>query len=82
MVKVTNNNQNHDFILVKTAVSLDPKSKDEIEKILTTSLGYKLQIKNLVDKTLIAGIFLRVGDRVFDTTLKNKLEKIRERLSQ
>jgi F-type H+-transporting ATPase subunit delta len=74
--------QNKNTVLVKTAVLLAKQQKDEIAKILKSKLGIDYQVENLVDETLIAGIYLRIGDQVFDTSFRTHFEKIRERLNQ
>lgn len=58
------------------------------EKFLQESIAKKLDIKNdlieiskEVDKTLIGGISIQIGDRVIDGSLKSKIEKLENSLS-
>lgn len=67
---------------VSTAISLTKEEQQEIVSILEEKLDRSIKLTVNVDKSLIAGLYIRVGDRVFDETLRTRIEKLRERLLQ
>lgn len=65
--------------------SVIPMTEDEIQKLsdkLEKLTGNKVNLTNVVNEDILGGILIRVGDRVIDGTFKNKLNNIRENLSQ
>ena len=61
---------------ITTAHSMSEKSLEEIQKIL------KLQgeiVKN-VDKELIGGVVIKVGNKIFDASIKTKINKLKQHL--
>ncbi|MGL5152553.1 MAG: F0F1 ATP synthase subunit delta [Clostridium sp.] len=77
MVKIHLENQNKLKVLVKSAVPL----KDEELKVLREKLENKynktLIIETEIDKSLLGGVFIRVGNDVIDGTIKSKLEEMK-----
>lgn len=60
--------------------SVEKLSEKEIEKIQMTFLEKKKKkvlLENEVDPTLIGGIRVVLGDRIYDGSLKNKLENMK-----
>jgi len=49
----------------------------ELERALGTATGRKVRIERSVDATLIAGVVTKVGDKVFDGSVKNRLAELR-----
>jgi F-type H+-transporting ATPase subunit delta len=66
-----------------TATPLDATLRAEFEKI-AKSLSDKKQVelKESVDKEMIGGFILNVGDRQVDASIKNKLKSLRVRFSE
>ena len=62
---------------VRVAKPLDDGLKGEIENRLRKTLGGEPVLHVIVDPTLIAGIVIRVGDRVYDGSVHNQLERAR-----
>jgi F-type H+-transporting ATPase subunit delta len=67
---------------VRTAVPLDDEQRKRLEKALSKATGKELELKVLVDPSVIGGVVARVGDQVFDGTIKRKLEMAREQLTR
>ena len=40
-------------------------------------LGYDLEFENLVDKKIIGGLIVKVGSKMIDTSIANKINKLR-----
>lgn len=71
------------IVKVISAEELSKENKDEIEqKILSTTEYVSLEVKYVVDKDILGGLIIRLGDRVVDSSLKTKLEKISRELSK
>ncbi|WP_110112619.1 F0F1 ATP synthase subunit delta [Bacillus sp. CGMCC 1.16541] len=67
-----------------TVYSVKPLSEDE-EKALSGAFARKvgkqsLRISNVVDKSLIGGVKLRIGNRIYDGSIHGKLERIHREL--
>ena len=58
-------------------------SNDEISKItdeLTQNFSSKIKLNYKYDKSLIGGLVVQVGSTMVDTSIKNKLQKIENRM--
>ena len=66
--------------IILSAVPLKKQELSDIETIINQKLKRKINFKNLVDKSVIAGLYIRVGDQVFDRTIRRKIEKLKENL--
>lgn len=49
----------------------------ELERALAQVTGRKVRIEKSVDASLIAGVVTKIGDKVFDGSVKNRLAKLR-----
>ncbi|WP_455716983.1 F0F1 ATP synthase subunit delta [Anaerosporobacter sp.] len=60
---------------VTSAVELTEEQKKQIEqKLLQTTKYSQFELTYYVDKTLIGGLVIRIGDRVVDSSIKTKLQ--------
>jgi F-type H+-transporting ATPase subunit delta len=69
-------------IEVRVATPLDDATLAEIQNQLRTSLATEPVLSVKVDPSLIAGIVIRVGDRVFDGSIHSQLERTRASIIQ
>ncbi len=68
---------------VTTAVPLDEQKKSAIEaRLLETTSYRKIEIEYAVDESLIGGMVIRIKDRVVDSSIRTKLEKMERMLSE
>lgn len=59
---------------VKTAIPLSDAQKAQVEKKLLATTPYEtFEMNYEVDKSLIGGMIVRIGDRVVDSSIKTKL---------
>ncbi|HCA20756.1 MAG TPA: ATP synthase F1 subunit delta [Lachnospiraceae bacterium] len=66
---------------VRTAFDLSDAQKKQVEdKILTTAKFNEVIIDYKVDKSLIGGMIIKIGDRVVDSSIANQLESLRKSL--
>lgn len=70
-------------IVEATAVSATPLSDADVEVLrerLAATVGGKLELTLQVDPTLIGGLYVRIGDRLIDGTVRGRLERLRNTL--
>lgn len=66
---------------VTTAIDLSEVKKKEVEeKLLETTPFKKMEMHYRVDESLIGGMVIRIGDRVVDSSVKNKLFELQREL--
>jgi F-type H+-transporting ATPase subunit delta len=66
--------------LVTSAKPLDPGTAASVQRALERRTGKKVVLESTVDPSLIGGIVARVGDLVFDGSLRTRLETLRSRI--
>jgi F-type H+-transporting ATPase subunit delta len=66
---------------VRTALPLDEAQRDAVAKRLNELTGDTVEMNELVDDSLIGGIAVRIGDRLYDASVRNRLERLRARLT-
>ena len=67
---------------VTTAIELDDKERLALAQRLTDIIGKPIVLKPKVDKSLLGGIVIRVGDKLIDGSVRNKLEALRREISR
>jgi len=66
---------------VVTPLELSDKQKSDIEqKLLDTTKYEKMEMNFDIDESLIGGMTIRIGDRVIDSSIKSKLNKLTKEL--
>ena len=68
--------------IVTTAVELDEEYMNKIKETLETQTGRKLVLEFVIDPAIIGGIVLRVGDSVYDASLRAQLDNLRESIKR
>ncbi len=66
---------------VRTAMPLDDAQRDAIEARLRELTGDKVEVREEIDESLIGGISVRIGDTLYDSSVRGRLERLRERLA-
>jgi len=67
---------------VRTAVELDEATIARLTTALNKATGKDVEVKVVVDPTVIGGVVARVGDLVIDGTVSHRLDQLRETLNQ
>ena len=70
----------HAVAEVRSAIELDAPRKEKLAKALSNSLGLDVEVKVIVDPSVIGGVSARVGDTVIDGTVRHLLDQLREGL--
>jgi F-type H+-transporting ATPase subunit delta len=66
---------------IRTALPLDDAQRGSVTERLAELTGDKIEINEVVDPGLIGGITVRSGDRLFDASVRSRLERLRARLT-
>jgi F-type H+-transporting ATPase subunit delta len=61
--------------------ALNDTQKREITQTLERVTGKKIEAKFSLDANLLGGVRVRVGDTIYDGSLRNRLDGLRERLT-
>ncbi len=62
---------------VRSAVPLDDDQKVRLAEALSRATGKSVEIKVVVDPTVLGGLVAEVGDTVIDGTVRSRLERLR-----
>ena len=65
---------------VRSAIELSEEERRRLADVLARATGKQIELKVIVDPAVIGGAVARVGDQVFDGTVRSRLEAARERL--
>lgn len=67
---------------VTTTFALDADLRKEFENIVKSISGKEVELTEKVDKSLIGGFILKIGDRQIDDSLSSKLSALKLKFSQ
>ena len=62
---------------ITSAEELNDEQRKNIKEQLKNTLGKKLSLKFIVDKKIIGGLVVKVGSKMIDTSLANKINKLK-----
>ena len=63
---------------VHSAVPLDEDQRARLEAALSKALSKRIEVKVVVDASIMGGVVARIGDTVIDGSVRHRLEKLRE----
>jgi len=67
---------------VLSAVPLSDEQMKAIKDKLQALTGKSIEMTGKIDKTILGGVMVRIGDRVIDGSLKSRLDNVREDLAR
>jgi F-type H+-transporting ATPase subunit delta len=65
---------------VTTAYAFTKESKQHFNEVLEKKFGKKVNMKVVVDSSLIGGVLVRAGDQVIDGSIRGQLQQLAQRL--
>lgn len=65
---------------IRTAIPLEPATVERLTAALERTTGMSLEVRTVVDPTVVGGIVARVGDTVIDGSVAAKLDSLRNAL--
>jgi len=66
---------------VSSAVELSAGQKKEIAATLARMTGKQVETKYALDPALLGGAVVRIGDTIYDGSLRSRLQEMRARLA-
>ncbi len=67
---------------VVTSHPLEKSEKEELKKALASISQRSIELEDVVDQDIIGGIVVRIGDTVYDYSIKKQLNKLEEQLKK
>ncbi len=67
---------------VTSAVELERATLDEIRTDVEDKTGCKVSLTETVDDDVVGGLVLRVGNYVFDASIRHQLERLRKQVAK
>jgi F-type H+-transporting ATPase subunit delta len=72
--------RNHAVAEVRSAVPLSDDQRARLAAALKKSTGKDVEIKVVIDPTVLGGIVTQIGDTVIDGSVRHRLNRVRETL--
>ncbi len=72
-------------IVEAVAITVEPMTENDLLQLqlkLSATSGKNVTIRNEINREIIGGVLIKIGDKVIDGTIKNRLNKMKEQLSQ
>ena len=66
---------------VRTAIALDDARAKKLADALSKAAGRPIEIRVIVDPDVLGGVVARVGDEIFDGSVRTRLQEAREQLT-
>jgi F-type H+-transporting ATPase subunit delta len=79
-VELAASERKHELAEVRSAIPLDDKQVERLATALGKATGKDVEVKVIVDPSVLGGIVARVGDTVIDGTVRHRLEQLKEQL--
>jgi F-type H+-transporting ATPase subunit delta len=74
--------RDHVVAEVRTAFELNEETVQRLADSLSRATGKQVEVKTVIDPTLLGGIVARVGDTVIDGSLRHRLDGLRQALQR
>ena len=65
---------------MRSAVALTADQKDRLSAALTNATGKQVNLKVVVDPSVLGGIVATVGDTVIDGSVRTRIDQLKSRL--
>lgn len=72
--------RNRQLAEIRSAIPLEPQTVERLAAALGRATGTTLEVKTVVDPSVVGGIVARVGDTVIDGSVASKLDSLRTAL--
>jgi F-type H+-transporting ATPase subunit delta len=66
--------------LVTSAVPLTPDETEALRRKISQMTDRTVELRAEIDESLIGGLTVRIGDTLYDASVRGRLERLRERL--
>ena len=79
-VELAAQTRQHEVAEVRSATPLDDAQRERLAQALSRATGKNIEVKVVVDPTLMGGLVATIGDTVIDGTVRHRLEQLKETL--
>jgi F-type H+-transporting ATPase subunit delta len=69
---------NREVAMVRSAVALTDDQKRRLQAALVKATGQDVDLKVIVDPSVVGGVVTQIGDTVFDGSVRSRLLQLRE----
>jgi F-type H+-transporting ATPase subunit delta len=69
-------------VVIESVVVLSPEVEKNLNDILMKKLNRPLVLRNMINPDLIGGLRIFIGDRVIDSSLRGKLDRLQETINK
>ncbi len=80
LVGVAASDRNREVAEVRVPYELDEETSQRLVAGLERATGRKLELRVVVDPSVVGGVAARVGDQVIDGSLRHRLDEVRQAL--
>jgi F-type H+-transporting ATPase subunit delta len=70
----------HAVAEVRSAVALDDTQRQRISEALSRATRKQVEVKVIVDESVMGGIVATIGDTVIDGTVRHRLDQLKEQI--
>lgn len=70
----------HEVAEVTSAIPLDDDTLTRLAAALSNATGKQVEVRAVVDPSILGGIVARIGDTIIDGSVRHRLEQLKERL--
>lgn len=70
--------ENKEVAEVRSAVALDEDQRSRLREALESALGKQVEIRVVVDPSVLGGVVAKVGDTIIDGSVRHRLDQLRE----
>ena len=81
MAEVGAESRRHGLAEVRSAVPLDEDRRARLARALSDATGREIEVRVVVDPGVVGGIVARIGDEVFDGSVRSRLEDAKRQLA-
>ncbi|MEI8388592.1 MAG: ATP synthase F1 subunit delta [bacterium] len=75
-----NKKRNISTAQIITAVEIDEDTKNRVKEKLERVFSQTIEIETIIDKEIIAGMIVKVGDKIIDGSIKTKFENMKKQV--
>ncbi len=80
-IKMANNYRGIIDVEALSVVALNDVEKEKITNSFTKRFNKQIRLKNTIDPSIIGGMIVRIGDKVYDGSIRTKLKVMKRNLT-
>jgi len=79
--EVAADSRSHALAEVRSAVPLDDGQRERLTRALSDATGREVEVRVTVDPSVLGGIVARVGDTIFDGSVRSRLDEAKQQMA-